>query len=48
MPHGMHALNAHARMYPGNSVRFNKANIKWKGIFLEVCVVFNLSQISLL
>ena len=47
MPHGMHALNAHARMYSGNSVRLNKTKIRWKGIFLEVCVVFNLSQISL-
>ena len=35
-------------MYSGNSVRLNKTKIRWKGIFLEVCVVFNLSQISLL
>ena len=38
----------YARMYSGNSVRLNKTKIRWKGIFLEVCVVFNLSQISLL
>ena len=38
----------YARMYSGNSVRLNTTKIKWKGIFLEVCVVFNLSQISLL
>ena len=30
------------------SVHLNKTKIRWKGIFLEVCVVFNLSQISLL
>ena len=38
----------YARMYSGNSVRLNKTKIRRKGIFLEVCVVFNLSQISLL
>ena len=27
---------------------FNKIKIRWKGILLEVCVVFNLSQILLL
>ena len=48
MSHGMDALNAHARMYSGNSVRLNETKIRWKGIFLEVCVVFNLSQILLL
>ena len=37
-----------SRMYSGNSVRLNKTKIRWKGIFLEVCVVVNLSQISLL
>ena len=30
------------------SVRLNKTKIRWKGTFLEVCVVFNLSQILLL
>ena len=48
MPYGMHALNAHARMYYGNNVRLNKTKLRWKGIFLEVCGVFNLSQISFL
>ena len=47
----MHArrpsIFCYARMYSGNSVRLNKPKIRWKGIFLEVCVVFNLSQISL-
>ena len=38
----------YAGMYSENSVRLNKTKIKWKGIFLEVCVVFILSQISLL
>ena len=38
----------YARMCSGNSVRLNKTKIRWKGIFLEVCVVFNLSQISVL
>ena len=37
----------YAKMYSGNSVRLNKTKIRWKGIYLEVCVVFNLSQISL-
>ena len=48
----MHAMRpnifCYARMYSGNSVRLNKTKIRWKGTFLEVCVVFNLSQISLL
>ena len=48
----MHArrpsIFCYARMYSGNSIRLNKTKIRWKGIFLEVCVVFNLSQISLL
>ena len=30
------------------SVRLNKTKIRWKGTFLEVFFVFNLSQISLL
>ena len=38
----------YARMYSGNSVRLNKTRIRWKGIFLEVYVVYNLSQILLL
>ena len=43
----------YARMYSGNSARFNKKkNTKNKldenEYFLEVCVAFNLSQISLL
>ena len=48
----MHArrpsIFCYARMYSGNSVRLNKTKIRWKGTFLEVCVVFNLSQSSLL
>ena len=48
----MHArrpsIFCYAKMYSGNSVRLNKTKIGWKGIFLEVCVVFNLSQYSLL
>ena len=48
----MHArrpsIFCYARMYSGNSVRLNKTKIRWKGKFLEVCVVFNLSEISLL
>ena len=35
MPHEMHALNAHAKMYYRNSVRLNKTKISWKG-----CVLF--------
>ena len=38
----------YAGMYSGNSVRLNTTKIRWRGIFLEVYVVFNLSQISLL
>ena len=34
MPHGMHVLNAHARMYYGNSVCLNKTKIRWKGFVL--------------
>ena len=35
MPHGMHALNAHARMYYGNNcVCLNKTKIRWKGFVL--------------
>ena len=34
MPHGMHALNVHARMYYGNSVRLNKTKIRWKAFVL--------------
>ena len=41
-------LFCYARMYSGNSVRLNTTKIRWKGIFLEVCVVINLSQIPLL
>ena len=29
----------YARMHSGNSVRLNKTKIRWKGTFLEVCVV---------
>ena len=47
----MHArrlsIFCYARMHSGNSVRLNKTKIRWNGTFLEVCVVFNLSQISL-
>ena len=45
---GVRVFLCYARMYSGNSVPLNKTKIRWKGIFLEVCVVFNLSQISLL
>ena len=45
---GVQVLFCYARMYSGNSIRLNKTKIRWKGIFLEVCVVFNLSQIPLL
>ena len=45
---GIRIFFCYARMYSGNSVRLNKTKVRWKGIFLEVCVVFNLSQISLL
>ena len=38
----------YARTYSGNNIRLNKTKIRWKGIVLEVCVVFNLSQIPLL
>ena len=34
MPHGMHVLNANARMYYENSVRLNKTKIRWKGFVL--------------
>ena len=48
----MHArrpsIFCYARMYSGKSVHLNKTKIRWKGTCLEVCVVFNLSQISLL
>ena len=36
MPHGMHALNAHARMYYGNSVRLNKTKIGYEPAGLTV------------
>ena len=39
---GVRVFICYARMYSGNSVRLNKTKIRWKGIFLEVCVVFNL------
>ena len=42
------SIFCYARMYSGNSVRLNKTKIRWKGTFLEVCVVFNISQMSLL
>ena len=42
------SIFCYARMYSGNSVRLNKTKIRWKGIFLEVYVISNLSQISLL
>ena len=45
---GVRIFFCYARTFSGNSVRLNKTKIRWKGIFLEVCVVFNLSQISLL
>ena len=44
---GVRLYFCYARMYSGNSVRLNKTKIKWKGIFFGICVVFNLSQISL-
>ena len=53
MPHGMHALNAHARMYYGNGVRLNKIKIRWKVFVLFLiyrkfhyyiyCVILNTS-----
>ena len=45
---GVPSIFCYARMYSGNSVCLNKTKIRWKEIFLEVCVVFSLSQISLL
>ena len=35
---GVRVFFCYARMYSGNSVRLNKTKIRWKGIFLEVCV----------
>ena len=34
MQNWMYAVNAHARMYYGNSVRLNKTKIRWKGFVL--------------
>ena len=48
----MHArrpsIFCYVKMSFGNSVRLNETKIRWKEIFIECCVVFNLSQISLL
>ena len=35
---GVRISFCYARMYSGNSVRLNKTKIRWKGIFLEVCL----------
>ena len=45
---GVRVFFCYARMSSGNSVRLNKTKVKCKEIFLEDCVVLNLSQISLL